>query len=110
MNFRAIHLKNGSAMHGEQVQVMPGKDGQKLIKQRGAVKTDARFYRKLYQDRIAQSSENRVHFLRLSQQSAARAFAIDYRGGAAEVQIDGSNRVLLQRLGSAHQGGNIVSD
>ena len=41
---------------------------------------------------------------------AARAFAIDHRRGAAQVQIHRRHRILLQLPGRAHQRGNVVAD
>ena len=46
----------------------------------------------------------------LAQQAAARAFAVDHRGGTTQVQVNRRDRVLLQFASSPDQGRDIVAD
>ena len=48
--------------------------------------------------------------LRFAQQSAASAFAIDDGSGAAEVQVNGRDGIVLQFLGRAHERRDVVAD
>lgn len=57
---------------------------------------DASFDCKAPGDRIAKDPDHPVNFMRLAQQSAARAFSANRRARAAEVEIESSDRVLLQ--------------
>ena len=86
------------------------KQRQQRVKFRRRLETDARFHRERNRHRVAQRAENGVNFLRLAQQPAARAFAIDNRRGTAEVQVNRGDGILLQQLRVADERGNVVAD
>ena len=51
-----------------------------------------------------------IHALRFTEQAAAGAFLVHYRRGAAEVEVHGSDGVMLQLAHGAHHGRDVVPD
>ena len=86
------------------------KNRQQFIEHVRRIKAEARFDGELDFHRVAQRAENGVHALGFAQQTAAGAFAINDRRGAAEIQVHGGNRIFLQLARGAHQRRNVVAD
>ena len=97
-------------MHGEQVERVAREDRQELVEHRGIVEADPRLHGELHFHHIAQRAEDRIHALRLAQQSAPGAFFVNDRRGAAEIQIDRRDGILLQLARGAHERRDVIPD
>ena len=92
----AIHLFHRPRVNGEQVERMAGEDRQELVEDSGVIEADARFHRERDGDGFAQRAQNPVDAGGVAEQTAAGAFAIHDRHGAAKVEIDRGDGMLLQ--------------
>ena len=97
-------------MHCQQVQRVFGENCQQFRKRFGRLEPEARLDRKHGCDRIAQSAQDGIHALRLTQQAAAGAFAIDHGRRTAQIQVHRGNGILLQLPRCADQRRNIVAN
>ena len=105
-----VHLRDGAPVHRQQVERVPREDRQQLVELLRRVEAEPRLDGELDLHRVAQRAEDRVDALRLAQQPAAGALAVDDRRRAAEVQVDRGDRVLLQLPRGAHERRNVVAD
>ena len=97
-----VHLFDSPAMHGEQVNGMFGKKPQQFVKTLRRIETDPRFDREGNGDRVAQRAEDGVYLAGVAQEAAPGAFAVNHRGGAAQVQVnrgDGIAAAIRGRCG-----------
>ena len=106
----AIHLFHGPRVDGEQVERMAGEDRKEFVEDRSVIETDAGFHRERDGDRFAQSAQDSIDAVGIAQQTAAGAFAIHDRHGAAEIQINRRDGMLLQFARGADEGGDVVAD
>ena len=97
-----VHLRHRARVDGEQVNRMLGEQRQQRVELSRRLETDARLDGERNRHRVAQRAEDGVNFLRLAQQAAARAFAINDRRGTAEIQLncgDGMVAAIPPRCG-----------
>ena len=100
---RPVHLRHRARVHGEHVERVPREDRQQRVELLRRGETEARLHGERDRHRLAQRAEDGVDARALAQQAAAGALAVDDRRGAAQVQVDGRDRQLLQRRRRAHQ-------
>src|SRR5882724_9774778 len=110
MDFAAIHFADGAAVDGEKVERMAREDGEEFVEDGGRIEAEAGLDGELDGDGVAESAEDGVHAAGFAEQAAAGAFAIDDGRGAAEVQVNGGDGILLQLGGGADEGGDVVAD
>ena len=106
----AIHFFHGPRVDGEQVERMARKNRKELVEDCGVIEADPRFHRERDRDGFAQSAQDSVDTVGVAEQTAAGAFTIYDRDGAAEVQINRRDGILLQLARGAHEGSNVVAD
>ena len=110
VNRQTIHLRHGARVNREQINRVLREDRQQRVKLVRRSEAHARFHRELDAHRIAQRAENGVNALRFAEQSAAGAFLVNDRRGAAEIQVNRHDREALQFFRGAHERGNVVAD
>lgn len=89
---------------------MTGENQQELVEDMGVVEADARFHGEGDRDGCAQGAQDLVDAVWVTEQTAAGAFAIHDRHGAAEVQIDRRDWMLLQLACGTDQRRDVVAD
>ena len=110
MDFGAVHFLDGAAVDGEEVEGMFREDGQEFVEDLRGIEAEAGFDGELDGDGVAQRAEDGVHARGFAEQAAAGAFAIDDGRGAAEIEVNGGDGVLLQFLRGADERGDVVAD
>lgn len=107
----AVHFVDGAAVDREEVEVMFSEDGDELVEDLGGVEPDAGFDGESgCGDGIAQGAEDGVDLLGVAEEAATGAFAVDHGCGAAEVEVDGGDGVILEFAGGADEFGDVVTD
>jgi len=81
-----------------------------LIEDRGVVEAEPGFDGEWDFNGVAEGAENGVDLLRLAKESAAGALSIDDGSGAAEVQIDAGDGMLLEFARGADEVGDAIAD
>ena len=107
---RTVHLRDRPAMHREQVNLMPGKERQQIVKFVGRIEPDASLDSERNGHGVAQGAQDGVNSGGFTQQAAAGAFAIDHRRRTAQIEVHGGDGMLLQFARRADQGGHVVAD
>jgi hypothetical protein len=106
----AIHLFHRPRVDGKQVERMTEEDGKEFVENSAVIEADARFHRERDRDGFAQCAQDSIDAVGVAEQTAAGAFAIHDRNGAAEVQINRRDRVLLQLARGADERRDVVAD
>src|SRR5688572_579370 len=74
------------------------------------MKTNACFHRERDSDCLTQCAENGIDPLGFSEETASRAFAVNHRCGATEIQINRGYSVSLQLARRANQRRDVITD
>ena len=110
VHFAAIHLGDGPAVHREQINRMPGKDGKQLLENLRCLKTDPGLDGEFDGNRVAQRPQERINPTRFAQQTAARALAVNHRRGTTQIEVQRDNRVALKFIRGPRERRNVVAD
>jgi len=110
VDFAGVALGDGASVDGEEVDAVFFEDGEQLVEDARIVKADAGLDGEGPRDGRAKGSEDAVDSLRIAEQAATGALAIDDGCRAAEVEIDGGDGVVLQFAGGTDEGGDVVAD
>ena len=105
-----VHLDDGAAVYGEEVDRVLLKQRKKDLDRLLIIESQAGFHGELPRYCISQGTQDAVDPGKITQESPAGAFAINHGRGATEIQIDGSDGVLLEFLGGAHERRDVVAD
>ena len=89
---------------------MPREDRQQLLEDVGVLEADPGFHRERDADRVAQGAENFIDPLRLAEQAAPGALAVNDRDGTAEIEVDRGDGMLFQFARGADERGDVVAD
>ena len=93
-----IAFADGAAVHGEQIDLMTLEDREEFGKHAGIIEANASLDGERNLHGLAQRSEDGIHPVGFAQKTAAGAFLVNHRSRAAEIQIDGGDRMLLEFL------------
>ena len=109
-NLPAIHIRNGATVDGEQVERVPGKNGQEPVEYRRVIKSDPGFHGKPDGYGLTERAKDGVDAIRIAQETAPGAFAVNHGGRASEVEVDGSDGELLQFARGPDQRRDVVAN
>lgn len=107
----AVHVGDGAAMDGEEVDGVAGEEGEEAFPSGGVGEPDTSLDGEGDEvDGIAEGAEDGVDACGFAEESAAGALAVHDGRGAAEVEVDGGDRELLELAGGGGECDGVVAD
>ncbi len=110
MDDRLVHFAHGAAVDGEGVDGVAPKEIEQAREFIGRVEADAGLDREGEVHGGAEAAEDGVDLGGIAEKAAAGFLAADDGRGAAEIEVDAGDVPLLQRLGGALEGGDLLAD
>lgn len=106
----AVHFLDGATVQAEEVDLVLVDEVEDGFEVLGVFEADAHFDGEESGDGLAEGAEDLVDFLRVAEESAAAVLFVDGGGGAAHVEIDAGDGVVLQVFGGAGEVEDVFAD
>jgi len=110
VNFAAIHLFHGAAVHGEEVDAVLVDQVEDAVVVARILEADTHFDGEEAGYGGAESGEDFTDFLGFAQEAAADVFLVNFRRGAAEVEVDAGDRVAKEFFDGAREVVDVFAD